>query len=618
MLKVLVCVVQASGIFKISRWSEKKQNEKQNNMRKNILGFLFLLGSCIIQAQIGIGVPNPDSSAVLELSSTSKGFLPPRLTTAQRDAIISPDVGLMIFNTTKNCLEWYNGTVWYNACGILDVGSIATINCAGSTLTGSLTHGLAASGVSSSIPYTGSNGGSHTGQVVASTGVTGLTATLTAGNFAVGNGSLTYDITGTPTSSGTASFAVNIGGQSCTLSVAVAVGSIATINCAGSTLTGSLTHGVATSGVSSSIPYTGGNGGSHTDQVVASTGVTGLTATLSSGNFAVGTGSLTYDITGTPTSSGTASFAVNIGGQSCSLSVVVAAGSVAALDCAGSTPIGDLISGLAANVSTAISYTGGDGGSHAGQVVASTGVTGLTATLTAGSFAVGNGSLNYAITGTAASSGTALFAVNIGGQSCSLSIKVFVCGAKVASGSYYKGFSCHNLGADDSLDPHVPVQGIHGDYYQWGRSTVVADASTSAAAINGWNTTPAANGSWLDGSKTANDPCPAGFRVPTSLQWAGVIANNIVSRTGSWANDGNFTTAIHWGPDASTPTLTLPACGYRFSTNGTLFNRGVSGLYGSSTESGTISANFLLFNSSNAITSLSSRASGLSVRCVSE
>jgi uncharacterized protein (TIGR02145 family) len=612
-----VCVVHVSGIFKISRRSETKQNEKQNNMRKNILGFLFLLGSCIIQAQIGIGVPKPAASSVLELSSTSKGFLPPRLTTAQRDAIATPAVGLMIFNTTKNCLEWYNGTLWYNGCGDQDSGSISSINCAGSTPTGSLVHGYAASGVSSSIPYTGGNGGSHTGQVVASTGVTGLTATLTVGNFAVGTGSLTYTITGTPASSGTALFAVNIGGQSCSLSVVVAAGSIATINCAGSTPTGSLVHGYAASGVSSSIPYTGGNGGSHTGQVVASTGVTGLTATLTAGNFAVGTGSLNYTITGTAASSGTALFAVNIGGQSCTLSVAVAAGSIATLDCAGSTPTGSLVYGYAASgVSSSIPYTGGNGGSHTGQVVASTGVTGLMATLTAGNFAVGTGSLTYTITGTPASSGTASFAVNIGGKSCSFGRSVN-CSAYVAPG-VLKAFMCHNLGADDSLDPHVPVQGIHGDYYQWGKATSVATASTSAAAIGTWNTTAAANGSWLNASKTGNDPCPDGFRVPTSSQWAGVVAYNTVSITGSWTNSAtNFTTAIHWGPNASTPTLTLPASGYRYTTDGALNYRGNFGYYWSSTENGA-SAYGKSFSGSNTYTNSSSRTFGFSVRCISE
>ena len=51
--------------------------------------------------------------------------------------------------------------------------------------------------------------------------MTGLTATLPAGSFASGCGTLTYDITGTPASSGTAVFTLSIGGQTCDLSVTV-------------------------------------------------------------------------------------------------------------------------------------------------------------------------------------------------------------------------------------------------------------------------------------------------------------------------------------------------------------------------------------------------------------
>jgi len=80
----------------------------------------------------------------------------------------------------------------------------------------------------------------------------------------------------------------------------------------------------------------------------------------------------------------------------------------------------------------------------------------------------------------------------------------------IASG-VSKVFMAHNLGADTSLDPHTPVQGIHGNYYQWGIIGSVADDTTSSAAISGWNTTAAVNGSWSDASKTVNDPCPEGF-----------------------------------------------------------------------------------------------------------
>ena len=208
-------------------------------------------------------------------------------------------------------------------------GSITALNCGGGSTAGTLTAGIAASGVSSTVLYTGGNGGSYTGQTVSSTGVTGLTATLSAGNFSNGAGSLTYTITGTPGTGGTASFVLNVGGQNCTLSrtVNAPVGSITALNCNSATNNGTLTAGTASSGVNSSVPYTGGNGGSYNSQTVSSTGVTGLTASLTAGNFANGAGSLTYTITGTPSAAGTASFALNIGGQNCTLNLTVNAGS---------------------------------------------------------------------------------------------------------------------------------------------------------------------------------------------------------------------------------------------------------------------------------------------------
>jgi hypothetical protein len=98
------------------------------------------------------------------------------------------------------------------------IGEIASLSCGTATNVGSLVGGQAASGVSTSIPYTGGNGGYYLGLSIASTGVTGLTATLTAGNFNVGSGTLVFTITGTPSSitGGTASFIVTIGGQTCT------------------------------------------------------------------------------------------------------------------------------------------------------------------------------------------------------------------------------------------------------------------------------------------------------------------------------------------------------------------------------------------------------------------
>lgn len=200
-------------------------------------------------------------------------------------------------------------------------GIVTTLDCAGAINNGTLTSGTLANGVSSVLSYTGGNQGSYSAQSVSSTGVTGLTAVLAAGNFASGAGTITFDITGTPSTGGTANFAINVGGQTCTFSRAVVlpVGTITTLNCAGATNIGvPLKGGVAITGVTRIVvPYTGGNGGSYGAQTISSTGVTGVTATLSAGTLANGNGSLTFSLTGTPSGVGTASFVISIGGQSC-------------------------------------------------------------------------------------------------------------------------------------------------------------------------------------------------------------------------------------------------------------------------------------------------------------
>lgn len=54
----------------------------------------------------------PNASAILDLTSTTKGFLPPRMTTTQKNAIATPAAGLMVYDTTLNVISYYNGTMW--------------------------------------------------------------------------------------------------------------------------------------------------------------------------------------------------------------------------------------------------------------------------------------------------------------------------------------------------------------------------------------------------------------------------------------------------------------------------------------------------------------------------
>lgn len=67
-------------------------------------------------SQVGVGTVNPSSSAALDITSTTKGFLPPRMTHAQRNAL-TPVEGLMIYNTTSKKPNFYDGTEWKNFDG---------------------------------------------------------------------------------------------------------------------------------------------------------------------------------------------------------------------------------------------------------------------------------------------------------------------------------------------------------------------------------------------------------------------------------------------------------------------------------------------------------------------
>ena len=89
-------------------------------MKATILSLVFIVFGFTAYAQIGIGTTNPAATAALDIESTTKGLLFPRLTQTQRNAITNPALGLMIFCT--NCAaqgepQFYNGTSWVNMIG---------------------------------------------------------------------------------------------------------------------------------------------------------------------------------------------------------------------------------------------------------------------------------------------------------------------------------------------------------------------------------------------------------------------------------------------------------------------------------------------------------------------
>ena len=84
---------------------------------KKILTLALAIGCGIALGQkadnVGIGTTKPDPSALLELNSNSKGFLLPRMTETQRDAIKNPSMGLVIFQTDKAAGTYtFDGTAW--------------------------------------------------------------------------------------------------------------------------------------------------------------------------------------------------------------------------------------------------------------------------------------------------------------------------------------------------------------------------------------------------------------------------------------------------------------------------------------------------------------------------
>ena len=468
-------------------------------------------------------------------------------------------------------------------------GTISTLDCAGATTTGTVRSGQAASGLSTSVPYSGGNGGFYNGQTVNSTGVTGLTATLTAGTFASGSGNLSYAITGTPSGAGTASFALSIGGQSCTLELTVAINP--GILLAGSgTFTGRTCFDIALS-----------NDNTNSCALLSNR----LAQQADFTNAATHTQQYTFTPPGTVSNVRFAYINTN----------------------------GEVVTGL----------SGGNSGNNISTAVTAT----VNYNTNLNSLALGLTNSNpltvdiYVIYNDGASNdGT--------DRQLKLSAKVkdcVCCGAFMASG-VWRDFMCHNLGADESADPFTPSWRLNGNYYQWGRNPtcfgrdgvdaanpcsspvygVAAPwgstmANDNAGGITGWNLNAAANGAWSDGSKTVNDPCPAGWRVPTSAQLAALINNTLNPRTlvGNW-NWGttNYSSGLRFGQ-----SLYLPAAGSRppgnFNTpRAELIERSVFGYYWSSTAISGPNAQLMSFTTVPPILFGGVHTNGLSVRCIAE
>ena len=298
---------------------------------------------------------------------------------------------------------------------------------------------------------------------------------------------------------------------------------------------------------------------------------------------------------------------------------------------------------VAADAQATVSFTApsSDGGSAITSYTATSSPGGITGTLSQ----AGSGS----ITVTGLTNGTAytftVTATNAIGTSTASAVSNSVVPNPISQVSNGSGgtytFLSHNLGADTSLDPHNPVVGLQGGYVQWGKpgptnwvgaandganGFVAAPTSdnSNSSTISPWSQTNAADSSWNSNPEAnpakvpANDPCPTGYRVPTRTEWVAVHNNNTAFRTGTFSNSSGYGSALHYGPDASTKSLTLPAAGLRMLNNGSLKFRGRNGHYWSSTENGSYAYSHNFDGSTIDPARDSNRTFGFSVRCIAE
>ena len=213
------------------------------------------------------------------------------------------------------------------------------------------------------------------------------------------------------------------------------------------------------------------------------------------------------------------------------------------------------------------------------------------------------------------------------------------CGAMTSSG--WLNIMCHNLGANYSLDPYEFIQGnpngdgtdgTLGAMYQWGRQTDGHQFRNSSVSST-QNDTPIPNvfmagntdwrvntndNLWMDSQKTASDPCPTGWRIPSSAQWQTIISSN----TWTWIQGKGCKIG---------DSLFLPAAGLRdWHTPSTIGSVGDDASYWSTTTSPTVLSNplsayhysydmYFYYSSPNvsySTTEDTDRAHGVSVRCI--
>ena len=262
-------------------------------MMKRILFLICILTSINLNAQTGIGTTSPDASAKLEVYSTTKGFLPPRMTSTQRGAIASPAVGLMVYQTDGTSgLYFYNGSAWiYIINGTTNVVSVVNGGTGTTTATG--TGSVVLSNTPTLLtPNLGVASATSINKVSISTPANNATITIADGKTLTANNSLAFSGTDAtiitfPSANATVA-GLNIAQtftQAQTFSNTVNISNLVVPTIIGGT------------GTAQSLIYrpTSGNGTTGADHIfqVGNNGGTEAMRILNNGNVGIGTGAPT-------------------------------------------------------------------------------------------------------------------------------------------------------------------------------------------------------------------------------------------------------------------------------------------------------------------------------------
>ena len=155
-----------------------------------LFSLLLLTTSSFAQNNnVGIGTTTPNPTAALDVTSTTKGVLVPRLTTAQRTAIASPAQGLLVYDTDLGCFYYYNSTTtaWVSLCqagpaGPTGAQGIAGVTGApGASGTNGVTGPSGADGATGPAGASGSNGAAGPSGAPGAPGATGPTGPIGPG-----------------------------------------------------------------------------------------------------------------------------------------------------------------------------------------------------------------------------------------------------------------------------------------------------------------------------------------------------------------------------------------------------------------------------------------------------